>query len=82
MSKVRRVIRPPEGETYTSVETPRGEQGVYIYSKGKPEPYRLHFRRPSFVSLQLLPELLVGENIANMVAILGGFDIVLGEVDG
>lgn len=82
MGKVPKVIRPPEGETFVQVEAPRGEIGVYIYSKGKPQPYRLHFRRPSFINLQILPKLLVGENIANMVAILGGIDIVLGEVDG
>ncbi|MBE3554538.1 MAG: NADH-quinone oxidoreductase subunit D [Thermicanus sp.] len=82
MGKVPKVIRPPEGEAFVQVEAPRGEIGVYIYSKGRPQPYRLHFRRPSFINLQILPKLLVGENISNMVAILGGIDIVLGEVDG
>ena len=82
MGKVPKVIRPPEGEVFVQVEAPRGEIGVYVYSKGRPQPYRLHFRRPSFINLGILPKLLVGENIANMVAILGGIDIVLGEVDG
>ena len=82
MGKVPRVIRPPKGEAYVRIESPRGEIGCYIYSEGKREPYRLKFRRPSFYNLQILPELLVGQNIANLIAILGGVDIVLGEVDG
>lgn len=81
MAKVPRVIRPPEGEGYVRIESPRGEIGCYISSKGKDKPWRLKFRRPSFVNLQILPKLLVGENIANLIAILGGIDIVLGEVD-
>lgn len=82
LAKVPRVIRPPKGETYVRIESPRGEIGCYIASDGKKEPYRLKFRRPSFYNLQILPKLLVGENIANLVAILGAIDIVLGEVDG
>lgn len=81
MAKVPKIIKPPVGETFVRIESPRGEIGAYIYSKGRPEPYRLHFRRPSFINLQILPELLQGENIANMITILGGIDIVLGEVD-
>ena len=81
MGKVPRVVRPPEGEYYAAIESPRGEIGCYIVSKGKAEPYRLKFRRPSFVNLQLLPKLLEGETMANLVTILGSIDIVLGEVD-
>jgi len=81
MGKVPRVIRPPAGETYVRIESPRGEIGCHIVSKGKAEPYRLKFRRPSFNNLQILPKLLVGETITNLIAILGGVDIVLGEVD-
>ncbi|WP_134702524.1 NADH-quinone oxidoreductase subunit D [Ammoniphilus sp. YIM 78166] len=81
MAKVPRVIRPPAGECYTRIEAPRGELGTYILSEGKDKPYRLKFRRPSFVNLSILPEILVGENMANMIAILGSIDIVLGEVD-
>lgn len=81
MGKVPRVVRPPEGEFYAAIESPRGEIGCYIVSKGKAEPYRLKFRRPSFVNLQLLPKLLEGETMANLVTILGSIDIVLGEVD-
>jgi NADH-quinone oxidoreductase subunit D len=82
MGKVPRIIKPPEGETYTRIESPRGEIGCYIHSKKKPTPYRIKFRRPSFYNLQILPELLKGQNIANLITILGGIDIVLGEVDG
>lgn len=81
MGKVPRVIRPPEGEVYVSIESPRGEIGCHIVSKGKAEPYRLKFRRPSFVNLQIFPKLLVGETMTNLVTILGGIDIVVGEVD-
>jgi NADH-quinone oxidoreductase subunit D len=82
MGKVPRIIKPPVGETYVRIESPRGEIGCYIHSKGKPQPYRIKFRRPSFYNLQILPKLLIGENMANLVTILGGIDIVLGEVDG
>ncbi|MEK3883754.1 NADH-quinone oxidoreductase subunit D [Paenibacillus sp. PL2-23] len=81
MGKVPRVIRPPVGETYVRIESPRGEIGCHIVSKGKAEPYRLKFRRPSFVNLQILPKLLVGETMTNLITILGGIDIVVGEVD-
>lgn len=82
MGKVPRVLRVPEGEVYVGIESPRGELGCHIVSKGKDKPWRLKFRRPSFYNLQILPHLLKGENISNLVAILGGIDIVLGEVDG
>lgn len=81
MGKVPRVIRPPEGEVYVGIESPRGEIGCHIVSKGKDKPFRLKFRRPSFVNLQILPELLVGESMTNLITILGGIDIVVGEVD-
>lgn len=81
MGKVPRIIRPPEGEIYSAIESPRGEIGCYIVSKGKDKPFRLKFRRPSFVNLQILPKLLVGESMTNLITILGAIDIVLGEVD-
>ena len=82
MAKVPKIIKAPKGEAFVRIEAPRGEIGCYIASDGKKEPYRLKFRRPSFYNLQILPKLLIGENIANLVAILGAVDIVLGEVDG
>lgn len=81
MGKVPRVIRPPEGEWFVRIESPRGEIGCHLVSKGKQEPYRLKFRRPSFWNLQVLPKLLVGESMSNLIAILGATDIILGEVD-
>lgn len=82
MGKVPRIIKAPPGETFVRIEAPRGEIGCYIAGDGKKEPYRLKFRRPSFYNLQILPKLLKGENLANVIAILGSIDIVLGEVDG
>jgi NADH-quinone oxidoreductase subunit D len=82
MGKVPRVLRVPEGEVYAAIESPRGEIGCHIVSKGKDKPYRLKFRRPSFINLQILPKLLVGETMTNLIMILGGIDIVVGEVDG
>jgi len=82
LAKVPKIIKAPKGEAYVRIESPRGEIGCYIASDGKKEPYRLKFRRPSFYNLQILPKLLEGENIANLIAILGAIDIVLGEVDG
>lgn len=82
MAKVPKIIKPPKGEAYVRIESPRGEIGCYIASNGKKEPYRLKFRRPSFYNLQILPKLLKGENMANLITILGAIDIVLGEVDG
>jgi NADH-quinone oxidoreductase subunit D len=82
MAKVPRVIRPPEGEVYARIESPRGEIGCYIVSNKKAQPYRVKFRRPSFVNLQILPKLLVGETMTNLITILGAIDIVVGEVDG
>lgn len=82
IAKVPKIIKPPKGEAYVRIESPRGEIGCYIASDGKKEPYRLKFRRPSFYNLQILPKLLKGENMANLITILGAIDIVLGEVDG
>ncbi len=72
---------PPPGEVYHAVESPRGEFGVYINSDGSPKPRRVHFRAPSFVNLQALPIMAKGCLVADLVAIIGSIDIVLGEVD-
>lgn len=82
LAKVPKIIKAPKGEAFTRIESPRGELGCYIASDGKKEPYRLKFRRPSFYNLQILPKLLKGQNMANLIVILGAIDIVLGEVDG
>lgn len=81
LGKVPKMVRLPAGEYYSGIEGSRGELGFYIVSDGKDKPYRLKIRKPSFVNLQLLPELLKGQSMANLIAILGAVDIVLGEVD-
>jgi NADH-quinone oxidoreductase subunit D len=71
----------PEGAVYAPVESPRGELGCYLESNGGPKPYRVHFRTPSFVHLQALPLLSKGHLVADLVAIIGSIDIVLGDSD-
>ena len=72
---------PPPGEAYAVVESPRGELGCFVASDGSPKPLRVHFRGPSFVNLQALPNMVRGQLIADTVACIGTIDIVLGEVD-
>lgn len=74
-------IRIKEGEIYARTESPRGELGYFISSDGSASPYRVKARAPSFVHLSLLPAISTGSLIADMVAIVGSIDIVLGEVD-
>jgi NADH-quinone oxidoreductase subunit D len=71
----------PEGSVYMPVESPRGELGCYLESDGGPKPHRVHFRTPSFVHLQALPLLSKGHLVADLVAIIGSVDIVLGDAD-
>ena len=71
----------PAGEVYQPIEASKGELGVYIKSNGGPMPARVHFRGPSFVNLSALPDLSKGAMIADIVAIIGSLDIVLGEID-
>ncbi|MCH8815849.1 MAG: NADH-quinone oxidoreductase subunit D [Chloroflexi bacterium] len=75
------VIRPPEGEAYARIESPRGELGFYIVSDGGIAPYRFHIRAPSFINLTPLKKMTVGATIADAVVVLGSVDIVVGEVD-
>src|SRR5205807_8578294 len=71
----------PAGEVYRPIESSKGELGVYIQSIGGPKPPRVHFRGPSFVNLSALPHMSRGAMIADIVAIIGSIDIVLGEID-
>jgi NADH-quinone oxidoreductase subunit D len=71
----------PAGEVYHSIEASKGELGVYMKSNGGPKPERVHFRGPSFVNLSALPDLSRGAMVADIVAIIGSLDIVLGEID-
>ena len=82
MGKVPRLIKPPAGETYHANESPKGELGFFIASDGKSlSPYRFRVRPPSFCNLQVLPRLVRGHLVADVVALIGTIDIVLGEVD-
>ena len=71
----------PPGEVYFAAENPKGELGFYINSKGGGVPHRLKIRAPSFVNLSILPELLPGATLSDVVAILGSLDFVMGECD-
>ena len=82
MGKVPRLIKPPAGETYHAIESPKGELGYFIASDGRSNaPYRFRVRPPSFCNLQALPRLVKGHLVADVVALIGSIDIVLGEVD-
>lgn len=71
----------PAGEVYLPIEASKGELGCYMRSNGSAKPDRVHFRGPSFVNLQALPVMSEGEMVADVVAIIGSLDIVLGEID-
>ena len=74
-------VRVPPGEAYGRVEGPKGELGFYVISNGKPNPWRYHVRAPSFINLTAFGPMCVGQKVADVVAVLGSIDIVLGEVD-
>ena len=81
LDKTRTKYRPPKGEAFAHIESPRGDFGCYIVSGGGPNPVRCRFRGPSFVNLQTIPVMSVGAKIADLVVILGSIDIVLGDCD-
>jgi NADH-quinone oxidoreductase subunit D len=82
MAKRPRVMKAAkDAEVYHGIEGPKGEIGFYIVGDGTPNPYRCHVRPPSFINLQVLPELTRGHLVADLVALIGTTDIVLGEVD-
>lgn len=74
-------LHPPRGETYFAIEGSKGELGVYFISDGSEYPWRAKLRGPSFVNLQILPELLRGHRMGDAVAIIGSLDCVVGEID-
>lgn len=74
-------FKPPAGEAYASVESSKGELGFYVVSDGGPKPLRVKIRGPSFVNLSALPAMVEGRLIADVAAVIGSIDIVLGEVD-
>jgi len=71
----------PKGSVYSAVESPRGELGLYLEGDGGPKPYRVHLRTPSFDNLSVLPKIVKGTLVADLVAILASIDIVLGDID-
>jgi len=81
MAKVPKIIKPPVGEIYHSIEGPKGEIGVYMVSDGTGKPYRMRIRPPSYINLQSLKRMSIGHLVADVVALIGTLDIVLGEVD-
>lgn len=74
-------IRPPKGEVYLSTEAANGELGFYVISTGQGKPYRVHCRAPCFAIFAAYPELVTGEMVADAVAVLGGLNIIAGELD-
>jgi NADH-quinone oxidoreductase subunit D len=79
--KVPRIVKPPVGEYYSAIEGPRGELGYYIVSDGSAMPFRVRIRPPTFINLQALKRLVKGHLVADVVAVIGTLDVVLGEID-
>ena len=75
------MLKPPPGEIYHSIEGPKGELGYYIVSDGTTQPYRVRIRPPSLINLEALDQMIRGHLVADVVAVIGTLDIVLGEVD-
>lgn len=80
-AKVSKILKPAPGDVYHSIEAPKGELGYYVVSDGSTQPYRVRVRPPSFVNLQALKQMVIGHMVADVVAIIGTLDIVLGEID-
>ena len=79
--KMKPILKLPEGEFFQSVETARGELGVYVVSDGNKNPYRIKFRTPNFSNLFIINKLAAGNKIADLVAISGSLDLVIPDID-
>ena len=80
-AKVPKVIKVPKGQSYVRTENPKGEMGFHVISEGGLGPYRLKIRTPSFSNISILTELLEGQLLPDLIAIMGSLDFVLGDVD-
>lgn len=76
-----RIFTPPAGEVYSRIEAPKGELGFYVASDGTTKPYRVKIRSPSFCNLTVIPKMVVGLKIPDLIAAFGTIDVVLGDVD-
>jgi NADH-quinone oxidoreductase subunit D len=74
-------LRPPHGEVYSAIESPKGELGFYLVSDGGPTPFRWHVRSPSLINLSPLKEMVLGQSVADAIVTLGSIDINVGEID-
>ena len=74
-------FRVPEGEVYVAIESPRGESGCYVVSDGGPRPWRVKFRAPSFVALEATATCMTDSYVADLIAIVGSLDSVMGDTD-
>lgn len=81
LQQLPRIFKPPKGEAYASVESPRGALGVYVNSTGEKHPFRVRFRTPSFAMLNLFPELLTQVPLSDVATVVGSLDIMVSEVD-
>jgi len=79
--KPNHMVKVPAGESYSRIESPKGDLGYYVISNGKPNPYRYHVRPPTLINLTALSKMCVGHKVADVVVILGSIDITLGEID-
>ena len=81
MAKVGKILKPVVGDVYHAIEAPKGELGYYVVADGSTQPYRVRVRPPSYINLQALRQMVKGHMVADVVAIIGTLDIVLGEID-
>jgi NADH-quinone oxidoreductase subunit D len=81
LTRVPRTLKPPAGEVYAAVESPRGELGIHLVSDGGMTPYRMRLRSPAYYNLSVVDEALAGGLIADAIVTIGSLDIVLGEID-
>ena len=81
MAKVPRIIKVPEGEAYVATENPLGEMGYYVVSKGDTGPFRVKIRSASFNNISIVPWLLQGVYVPDIIAILASLYFILGDID-